>query len=375
MRIVLATHSFAQIGGSETYLLTAAEHLQRLGHAVTIHAVETGPVAELAGARGIPVAASEDELPAACDVVLAQDAGMAYALAERFPGVPQALVAHSELHDVQLPPMVPGLTRVVIVLSERVAQRVAALDPAYPVVRLRQPIDTERLTGLGAPRDRPRRAVLLGNYHQDQRRRLLEEAWEPQGVEISVVGLRGASSLEPSAELAAADIVVGKGRAILDGMSCARPAYVYDDFGCDGWVTSATYPAMEADGFAGQALGILTGRERLARDLREYTPDMGLANRELVLLHHKARNHAHELVGVLRSLAPDARPASTADAELARNVRLRFAADRELTQLRSLYGDVVDRVNAADALLGQRRVRTGLALGRAADRLRRIVQR
>ncbi len=42
MRIVLGTHSFRGIGGSETYLLTAAEHLQRLGHDVTIHAVEGG---------------------------------------------------------------------------------------------------------------------------------------------------------------------------------------------------------------------------------------------------------------------------------------------------------------------------------------------
>ena len=31
---------------------------------------------------------------------------------------------------------------------------------------------------------------------------------------------------------------------------------------------------------------------------------MGLANRDLALTHHKARDHAHELVGIFRSLAP-----------------------------------------------------------------------
>ena len=59
MRVVLATHSFRNVAGSETYLLTVAEHLQRLGHEVTIHAVETGAMSDLAVARGIPVAGSE----------------------------------------------------------------------------------------------------------------------------------------------------------------------------------------------------------------------------------------------------------------------------------------------------------------------------
>ncbi len=382
MRIVLGTHSLRHAGGSETYLLTVAEHLQRLGHDVTIHAAETGAVSELAVARGIPVAGGEDELPARCDVVLTQDAGMAHVLAERYPGVPQALRAPSELYDVQLPPMVPGTTRVVVVVSDRVARRIGALDPVYPVVRLRHPIDTERLMALGAPREHPRRAVVLGNYLQGQRRRMLEETWGAAGIEIRVVGSGGTPDLEPAAELAAADIVVGKGRAVLDAMSCARPAYVYDEFGTDGWVTPAAYPAMEADGFAGQALARVARRDDLARDLAAYDPAMGVANRDLVLLHHKARDHAHELVGLFRSLAPDARPTSTPGGEAARNVRLRWAADRDLAILRSAYGDVTGRVHAAEAraaaaeeLLAQRRVRAGLAAGRALDRVRRVTRR
>ena len=59
-------------------------------------------------------------------------------------------------------------------------------------------------------------------------------------------------------------------------MSCGRPAYVYDDFGTDGWVTPAAYPAMEADGFAGQALEHSATRERLRDDLAAYDPAMGI---------------------------------------------------------------------------------------------------
>lgn len=306
-------------------------------------------------------------------------------------------------------------------LSERVARRIEALDPGYPIVRLRQPVDTERFTPLGSPRRRPRRALLLGNYQQPSHRRLLEEAWAPHGIELRIAGLRGTPSLDPSDEIAQADIVVGKGRAILDAMACGRPAYVFDDFGTDGWVTPDAHPAMEADGFAGQASARVADAGRLEHDLLAYDPAMGVANRELVLMHHKARNHAHELVAVLRSLAPAASSSASAQGELARNVRLRWAAERELTHLRTARGDLVDAVRAAehqaaqaaqwatsceeraaraqahaddagerareseaaaaaaaaraDALLAQRRVRAGIAVGRIADRARGLVRR
>jgi len=82
LRLLLATHSLDHVGGSETYLLTAAEQLQRLGHEVTVHAAERGACAELARSRGI---AADGEIPEACDAAIVQDAGMAHALAERLP--------------------------------------------------------------------------------------------------------------------------------------------------------------------------------------------------------------------------------------------------------------------------------------------------
>lgn len=414
MRLVLATNSFGHVGGSETYLLTVAEHLQRLGHELVIHALQTGPMSELAGDRGIPVVADEAELPTGSDAVLAQDAGMAYALAARYPGTPQLFVAHSALHDFQLPPLIAGVPMTVVVLSDRVAARVAALDLPHPVVRLRQPIDGERFAALGAPRSRPLRALLLGNYQEDGHRRLLERAWEPAGIELVIAGARGRTVIDPFEQIAGADIVVGKGRAILEAMACGRPAYLYDDFGTDGWVTAGNYKTIEADAFAGQATGRVAGLDLLRADLDTYDPALGVAGRELVLMHHSARGHAHELVALLGGLAPDRPPAPAVDTELARNVRLRWAADAELGRLRSQFGDrqtrlgeVEDRALAAEAnaaaaieraelaeqraelaqagaaaaesrlaaTLGQRRVRVGLAAGRAADRLRRAVGR
>ena len=62
-------------------------------------------------------------------------------------------------------------------------------------------------------------------------------------------------------------------------MACGRPAYVYDVFGGDGWVTAETYDAIEADAIAGQAFPGVIDADRLRNDLDAYDPAMGHVNR------------------------------------------------------------------------------------------------
>jgi hypothetical protein len=346
VQLVLATDALVSPGGSETYLLTVAENLVRLGHDVTIHACSAGPVSELALAFGARVAV-EDELPETCDGLLVQDVGMAYALAERWPELPQVVVAHSPLFDFQLPPLVPVPGSVVVVMSDRVQRRVEAMAGEFDIVRLRQPIDTLRLAPRGAPADRPRRALLLGNYLQGQSRSAIVEAWSAAGVEVVQVGTLTTPMLDPAGAIAEADIVVGKGRAVLDGMACGRPAFVYDAFGSDGWVTGRSYAELEADGFAGQSNPAAPGAEHLRAALESYDPDMGRVNRELVVKHHQDRKHAEALVALLRRASPSAGRGPTSSKELARVSRLRWRADSENFLLRSQADQLTGRLQEA----------------------------
>ena len=70
MDIVLAAIAFDHSGGMQTYMLTVAPHLERLGHELTIYSPQMGPVADFARERGVRVIAHEHELPEACDAVL-----------------------------------------------------------------------------------------------------------------------------------------------------------------------------------------------------------------------------------------------------------------------------------------------------------------
>ena len=379
MRLVLGTSHFTLPGGSETYLLTAAEELQRLGHELTIFAFETGDMAELARARGVRVAAGPGELPEHCDALLVQDGPVAYELAARYPGTPQVFRATSDLYDVSLPPNLPGITIVVLALSDRVAARMRAVATRPTVLRLRQPIDVERFKAPTPPASPPRRALLLGNYLSGARRAILLRALAANGIEACQIGRGSAVELRPERQIWNADIVIAKGRAALEGMAGGRAVYVYDEFGCDGWVTAASYAAMEADNFAGLAFPASADAPSLEVDLSRYEAEMGILNRDLVVREHGARAHGRELSEIFHNLAPAAAGVVAPLAEMARLVRAQWRTEARAGELALAHGalaaehqELQRRYAVLVELTSTRRHRAGLRLGAALDAARRI---
>lgn len=324
MRLVLANNHLG-IGGSESYLFTVAEQLERLGHEVSLYAAELGAGAEIARERGLTTIA-EDELSGEHDAALVQDASVSLQIAERCPDLPQLFVAHSAMFDLQAPPQLPGVVGAIVVLNDRVGRRMRSYATGVDVMRLRQPIDTARFFPRSPLPEVPRRALLLSNNPNADRIAILESACEAAGIELERLGGAGRFTHDPGPQLAAAEIVIGYGRSILEAMACGRAAYVYDWKGGDGWVTTESYPSIEADGFAGFSGPIAIDAERLADDLRRYSASMGPVNHDLVYAHHGANVHAQELVELLRRLAqPPERPRAPLE-EMSRLVRLEWRA-------------------------------------------------
>ncbi len=282
--------------------------------------------------RGLTVV-NEGEMPAECDAALVQDAGVSLQLADRYPDAPQLFVAHSEIFDLQVPPQLDGVVGLIVALNERVASRMRALSSGVEVVRLRQPIDTERFTPRGALPDVPRSALLLSNTPHDDRLAMIEVACDAAGIELTRLGGSAGQKLDPRQALAEADVVIGYGRSILEAMACGRAAYVYDWKGGDGWVTPESYPAIEADGIGGRTGKAFLDAEGLAGDLAGYRASMGPVNHDIVLAHHRANVHVQELVELIRTLAkPASRPRDGLD-EMARLVRLEWRAQAEIRRL------------------------------------------
>jgi hypothetical protein len=283
-------------------------------------------------------------LPEDCDVVFSQDALVVYDLAERFPGAFHVFRVCGDALDFQLPPQLDGVVDLIVVLSERYERVARVFAVKAPVLRLRVPIDTDRLVPMAPIRERPRRAVLLGNY--PEREHLVREAWGRHGIEVSRIGLIQ-QRYDLAAALADADIVVAKSRAALDAMGCGRAVYVFDVFGGDGWVTASNYEALEGDNFAGQATDRVIGVAELERDLADYEPQMGIANRDLVAQHHNARDHTIQLLSAIGERKPEQRPAAPLR-ELARLTALQWSWEQLVRALQGERAALIERVQHAE---------------------------
>lgn len=363
MRIVLGTHDFSAFAGTETYTHTVAVELQRLGHEAIVYAPALGPIAEQTRTYGVAVVDRLDRLPPTVDAVVSQDTSTAFALTGHLPDAIRVQVVHSDYHALQSPPQLDGVCDAVVVLNDRVRRHVESLASHPPIVRLGQPVDLRRFRGQREGQEqRTHRALLLGNYLHGPIADVVMDACRDAGLEPVRAGVHAAPSATPEQLMADVDVVIGLGRCVIEAMASHRAAYVFGVMGSDGWVTPDSYPALEADGYAGSATSRCVDQQRMAADLREWTPQMGLVNRQLAKRGHDVQQHAQQLVNELRSLTTaDARPEpATASAdELARLVRLEWqtwgrftdslaesaALRRALTDVQTASREEVERVH------------------------------
>ena len=286
---------------------------------------EPGEGATVALQRGLTVG-GDAELGDDFDAALVQDSAVSFQVADRCPSAPQLFVAHSEIFNLQSPPQMDGSVALVVALNDRILRRLEGFAVKVEVVRLRQPIDTERFFPRGSLPQRARRALLLSNTPHGDRMAMLEAGCAEAGIELSRIGGPFNQTTDPRPALFGADIVIGYGRSILEAMACGRAAYVYDWSGGDGWMTSESYAAIEADGISGRSGRVIIDPVRLREDLSHYSASMGPINRDLVIANHRASVHARELSELFSRLAkPTQRPRGQLQ-EMARLVRLEWRA-------------------------------------------------
>jgi hypothetical protein len=335
MRILLSVENFNVFGGTESYMLTVAQRLERLGHPATIYTPNPGPAAQFAREQGIRVADAA-ELPAEVDAIFSQDASTAYELAGRYPSAARVFVAHSADYVITEVPQLAGVCHAVVTLNDRVDRWVGAHAGHPPITRLRQPIDLARFRSIDPPQAQSRRVLITSNNLRGSRAAAIEAACERNGFEVSWIGATSHPTSRPERAIARAEIVIGAGRSALEAMAASRATFVYGVVGCDGWVTPESYARLEADGFAGLATDMVGDTDTVAEALGEWRHEMGQANRDLACAHHSAPGHVIELVKLAEHVGRAngcPRPAlPTPTEELARLVRLEWLTFGRLSE-------------------------------------------
>ncbi len=323
MRLVHATHTLAGSTGVQTYLLTAADAMQRNGHDVWLSSPELGKASEYGEQLGLRVAGA-DELPGEFDVAFVHSAIASHDVAAAHPGLPQVFVVHGRYFDNYVPPQIAGRISATVTLGAFARSRVEAAALTVPHHELRQPIDRTRFRDRSPISETPRRALILSNYLEGERLERLKQACALAGVSVRHVGDTGEGAVtRPEDAINQADIVFGKGRAIVEAMACGRAAYVYDMWGSDGWVTAETYEQLESRGFGGMALPGDPSAEEIAADIRAYSRELGAWSAETANQLHAIDDHVATLVEIARGAAanPDDTAAFAPERELARLAR------------------------------------------------------
>lgn len=366
MRLVLATHTLQQLGGGSTYLLTLATHLLRAGHEITVYGVDCGRMADIFRESGLAVVERPRDLPDDADALVTQDHDVALEMRDRHPDIPHAFVLHSNSLDINAPPQTTGAVDAIVVLHDRMRRHAGAFADEPRVVRLRQPVDLLLYAPRAALRVPPRRLLLLGNNMRSQRRTMVEDVCRELGVECRIIGLHAEPSEHPEVEINDADIVMGRGRVIVEAMACGRAAYVFDESGGDGWVTAESYAAIEAENFAGRGTPAVVNARRLREDLLAYDPGMGVVNRDLAQ-EHNAIDHTDAVVALLRELSPaPARPRTALD-ELVRMVRVAWTHESRAHRHSFEVEQVRERLADAERRLLETAERTAAMAAEVAD--------
>ena len=302
MEVLLGTSALEP----RSYLVTVTEHLERLGHEVRVFSAEP-----LSSPEELRVVGVERYLPLAPDVIYSQDAEAALLLAHLYPLTPQLFATHGDREDVWLPPQLAGVVACVVVFDDRTGERVRASALPQQLVRLRRPVDLDRFVSRGELPERPGKARVRLEGVSDYRRGIVQRVLADARIELDDD----------------ADLVLGRGQAVVEALAEGRAAYVYGDEGGDGWVTPERYELLETDGFSGRAEPGATTFERLRAELDDYDPALGPAGRELAQAHD-ARAHAQELLAAFDEVKPRRDPVDAPLRELARVVRVEAASAR-----------------------------------------------
>jgi hypothetical protein len=386
MRVAVTIHSLEGLGGTETYVATLGDQLQRNGHQVWVYGRGRGPGSQLAEQMGLRVAGDVRDLPDDLELAIPQDAPSALDVAAAYPRLPQLFVSHTELFDVGLPPQLEGALCAIVTLYERAHQRILAQSVEVPVERLRQPVDISRFKPTSVLSERARSAIAFGNYLSVARRELIEQACAAAGIELVFGGASGGElDLAPEQAINRHDIVFAKGKLAHEAMGCGRAVYVLDHNGAEGWVTAENYETLVKDNFGGRASVRPLTAELLAEDLRGYDPRMGTVNRDLIVSNHDAIAHAAALTELARKYAASGEPRHDPAnvEELARLVRVNwrhesdaFQARRQLELASLELGDARWRAETAEAELTQvRDERDHLLTRMPKARLKRLLGR
>jgi glycosyltransferase involved in cell wall biosynthesis len=258
LKILLTNTHLDHRGGTELYIRDLATALVRLGHNPVVYSPRLGGVAAEIRALSIPVVDTLDAVGEPPDLIHGQHHLETMAALWAFPETPALYVSHGYLPWQEAPPLFPRILHYVVVgvFGRDRLTREFGIDPDRISV-VPNFVDLRRFRQRSelAIADRPRRALLFGNWPSAPYRDAVRNACADRSITLDTAGLGlGTVTDRPEALLHRYDLVFAVGRSALEAMATGAAVILASPAGIGPLVTTRNVDWLRSINFAIRAL-------------------------------------------------------------------------------------------------------------------------
>lgn len=284
MKVLVCTALFHEWTGSEIVALETVEHFRGEGHDVVVAAETAGsPLSQVAAALGCDVVDPVGLDPEPFDLIWAQHhvlvGVVGRALRDRESvSLPLAASVHLSPYEPLECPLL-SFTELIgaelwansIETAERIESRSGSLRAPVRVFHNAAPAPF-----WAEPRERAvplRRLLVVSNHPPPELLDAVALLEREHGVEVRRLGMDAEFRRLTPEDLAWADGVVSIGKTAVHALAAKCPAYIYDRFGGDGWLSAERLAFESENNFSGRPRRRTLAADMLAREIFHGHPE------------------------------------------------------------------------------------------------------
>lgn len=162
---------------------------------------------------------------------------------------------------------------------------------------IRNLIDTERFNLPSDINEELKNVLIISNYmgRKPEYIKLVEECCTELNLNLEIIGDAGKRVPDTRPYIEKADLCIALGRCAMESMSMGRNLIVFDYQGLEGFVSYDNYFDIRKKNFSGRVNNNLNPtKEQLMHCFKQYSKDMGLINRQLILRYHGSKQVAKQ---------------------------------------------------------------------------------
>lgn len=327
LRILLGNNTLALLAGSETWTLTLALQLKKMGHFVAAFSPDLGIIAKKLEENGIKCYSDlstsdikpfsyvlEENVKHEYDVIIANHWHIVGFLRQQFPHIPIISTIHGIMHFMEEngkqikapehPALDAGVNQFVAV-SEEVQQMLMA-DYNIESVVIRNFFDIKHLGSLPPANATPKQFLVNTNYAErdDEYIQVIRDVAKHYGATVAAIGQNFNQMSDTTRAIQDSDIVFGMGRSVLEGVAAGRLGIVQGRWGTGGPVVESNINVLRHFNFSGRNNQdkFATKEELIEMIDRYYKPSFLEWGKSYVAREHGVAFAAEKFVALAREL-------------------------------------------------------------------------